>query len=312
MKNRALTHAAILCTLLATTGIARAQSTNQVTAPFSDPARPGTVKVSVISSSIAVHAGSGRDVIVTTTARQRGDSSNTLRDVPGRDVIVAPRQRGDSDPDQRRDNPPTDGLRRLTQPAGLQVEEENNIMTISMPPFGRSHLDLQVPEATSVVLRAVNGGDVTIEGVNGNIEVTNINGSIALTNVGGAIIAHATNGKVVATLRQVAADKPMAFTSLNGNVDVTLPASTKADLKLRSDRGDVYTDFDVQTTEAPPAAAANSGSGASARRDRSRDRDRNPRFRLDIDRSIYGTINGGGPDFELRTFNGNIYLRKAN
>jgi hypothetical protein len=30
-----------------------------------------------------------------------------------------------------------------------------------------------------------------------------------------------------------------------------------------------------------------------------------------MDRSIYGTINGGGPDFELRTFNGNIYLRKS-
>jgi hypothetical protein len=30
-----------------------------------------------------------------------------------------------------------------------------------------------------------------------------------------------------------------------------------------------------------------------------------------VDRSIYGTINGGGPDFELRTFNGDIYLRKA-
>jgi hypothetical protein len=30
-----------------------------------------------------------------------------------------------------------------------------------------------------------------------------------------------------------------------------------------------------------------------------------------MDRSIYGTVNGGGADFELRTFNGEIYLRKA-
>ncbi len=27
--------------------------------------------------------------------------------------------------------------------------------------------------------------------------------------------------------------------------------------------------------------------------------------------TIYGTVNGGGPDFELRTFNGNVYLRKG-
>ncbi len=39
------------------------------------------------------------------------------------------------------------------------------------------------------------------------------------------------------------AAKAMAFTSLNGVIDVTLPASTRANLKLRSDMGDVYTDF---------------------------------------------------------------------
>jgi hypothetical protein len=30
-----------------------------------------------------------------------------------------------------------------------------------------------------------------------------------------------------------------------------------------------------------------------------------------VDRAIYGSINGGGPDFEMRTFNGNVYVRKA-
>jgi hypothetical protein len=34
-------------------------------------------------------------------------------------------------------------------------------------------------------------------------------------------------------------------------------------------------------------------------------------IRIDLDSSIYGTINGGGPEFELRTFNGDIYLRRG-
>ena len=34
-------------------------------------------------------------------------------------------------------------------------------------------------------------------------------------------------------------------------------------------------------------------------------------FRLAVNRSIQGAVNGGGPEFELRTYNGNIYLRKA-
>jgi DUF4097 and DUF4098 domain-containing protein YvlB len=172
---------------------------------------------------------------------------------------------------------------------------------------GSVSITIQVPAATSLVLRAVNGGEVTVEGVTGSIEVNNVNGSIALTDVGGPVIAHATNGRVVATLKQVAAGKPMSFTSFNGNVDVTLPASAKANLKLRSDRGDVYTDFEVQTTQAPPRTQQGDSS-----RDRGRNDSRgNARYRLEMDRSIYGTINGGGPDFELRTFNGNIYLRSA-
>jgi hypothetical protein len=32
---------------------------------------------------------------------------------------------------------------------------------------------------------------------------------------------------------------------------------------------------------------------------------------IDLNRSIYGTVNGGGADFELRTFDGNIYVRRA-
>lgn len=38
---------------------------------------------------------------------------------------------------------------------------------------------------------------------------------------------------------------------------------------------------------------------------------RNGRLQVDVNRTVSGTINGGGPDFELRTFNANIYLRKG-
>lgn len=296
-----------LCTLLTLGAVARAQTTpagNQaVTVPFSDPARPGIVKVNVMTGSITVKAGSGRDVVVTTTGgeRDRDDDRDRERE----------RLRERTRPD--RDEPSTAGMRRLTKPAGVDIEEDNNTISISSPVIlGRVNVTVQVPAATSVSLHAVNGGQVSVEGVNGSIEVNNVNGSIRLTDVGGAVVAHATNGRVVATLRQLAADKPMSFTSFNGNVDVTLPASAKANLKLRSDRGDVYTDFDVKTLPPPPAQPG-------ARGDDSRNRRRDPdddakdkgKYRIEVDRSIYGSINGGGADFELRTFNGDIFLRSA-
>ena len=35
---------------------------------------------------------------------------------------------------------------------------------------------------------------------------------------------------------------------MNGEIDVTLPADIKANLKMKIDHGDIYTDFDVKVT----------------------------------------------------------------
>ncbi len=304
-----------MCTLLTLGGVAGAQQTasnNQaVTVPFSDPGRPGIVKVNVVRGSITVKAGPGRDVIVTSGAADRDDDDS--RD-DARDRVrprPRPRRQGQSGPDA--DEPSTAGMRRLTKPVGVDIDEENNTISITSPVnLGEANITVQVPAATSVSLRAVNGGQVLVEGVNGSIEVNNVNGSIRLTDVGGAVIAHAMNGGVVASLRQLAAGKPMSFTSFNGNVDVTLPASAKANLKLRSDRGDVYTDFEVKTLP-PPAAqpGTRTDDARSRRRDPGDDDKDKAKYRIDVDRSIYGSINGGGADIELRTFNGDVFLRSA-
>lgn len=41
------------------------------------------------------------------------------------------------------------------------------------------------------------------------------------------------------------------------------------------------------------------------------DVDRGGRRRIEVNNAICGSINGGGPDFEMRTFNGNVYVRKG-
>jgi hypothetical protein len=66
-------------------------------------------------------------------------------------------------------------------------------------------------------------------------------------------------------------------------VDVTLPSTAKANLKLRSDNGEIHTSFELQLL----------------------------RPTLGPNRTLTGTINGGGPDLDLRTLNGNIYIRKG-
>jgi hypothetical protein len=221
-----------------------------------------------MTGSISVKASTGREVVVVShalRARQRSQSEDTA------------------------------GLHRLGQSSGLSVEEDNNVVTIIGGPFRAGDIDLQVPARTNLQLSTVNGRFIIVEDVEGDIETNAINGSVTLTDVSGAVVAHATNGKVRVTLKQVAAQKPLSFTSLNGTVDVTLPPTVRANLKLRSDRGEVYTDFDVKLQEKSQPVGSDFRSG----------------YPMRIDTAILGTINGGGPECELRTFNGNIYLRKG-
>ena len=112
-------------------------------------------------------------------------------------------------------------------------------------------------------------------------------------------MAHALNGKVLVNLIRVNG-KPMAFSSLNGDIDVTLPADIKANVSFASDRGDVFTDFDVvmaPTTQKPVIEEKSSDGGG--------------KYRVKMDKTVRGTINGGGPEIQFKNFNGGIYIRKA-
>ncbi len=310
--------AALVGALVTSAAFIQAQSeANRLTVPFSDPSRPGTVNVSAFKGGISIRASTGRDVIVTT---KDGRIANSREQPSGKGA----------------------GLRRLSQPAGIAVTEENNVMTISSGRLrGGGDVDIQVPARTNLKLSTVIGDEILVEHVEGDIEVSAVNAAVTLTDVAGAVVVHSTNGDVRVLLRQVTPQKPMSFTSFNGDVDVTLPTSVKANLKMRTDHGEVLTDFDVQIQRRsatsspasgfvppvppsppplpPPPPGVDSRETERQARERerqARDRERQIRGgkgvgRFDLDSSIYGSVNGGGPEFELRTFSGDIFLRKA-
>lgn len=257
-----------------TTARASQQPTgDQVTVPITDPSRPALVQISLVQGGITVRGANRRDVLV--VARPEADRAS------------------------RRDDPGATGLRRLPQTAGFRISEEANRVNIGSDNPSRSiSFDVEVPLHTNLRLTTVNGGEVRVDNVDGEIDVSNTNGGITLTSVAGSVVAGTTNGNVRASLTRVTADKAMAFTSLNGTIDVTLPASTRASLRMRSDHGDVFSDFEVQVKPEPLPTVSESSSGRG-------------RYRISRNRSIVGTINGGGPDFELRTFNSNVYVRKG-
>ena len=136
--------------------------------------------------------------------------------------------------------------------SGLDITEDNNTITIHGGVMHSSDVTVQIPAQTSLHLKTVNGGKITVEDISGEIEAENINGSVTITDVSGSVVANSTNGKVTVSLNKVTPNKNMSFSTLNGTVDVTLPADTKANLQMRTDNGDIWSDFDVKLDGAHP------------------------------------------------------------
>jgi hypothetical protein len=271
-------------------GAAQTTSPHRVVVPLSDPGRPATVHVGLLSGSIRVSGWNGKEVVV--DARPR--------DGEGGDE--------DWDEDHKSKDGDSRGLRKVPNlGAGLTIDENNNVVEIGASSFNRS-LDvvLQVPSGTKLELSTVNDGDLVINDVNGEVNAQNTNGDITITGIIGPAVVHALNGEIVARFKRVDPKNPSAFSSLNGNIDVTLPADTRANLRVKSDNGEIYTDFDVKWGSRPVVDEDADGDS-----DSKSDRKSKSKKSYGFNTSMVGEVNGGGPNIRFQTFNGNIYIRKA-
>jgi DUF4097 and DUF4098 domain-containing protein YvlB len=141
-------------------------------------------------------------------------------------------------------------------------------------------------------------GGIEVSGVDGDLDVECSNGTLNLQHVSGSVVAHTLNGTITVVMDKVSPDKAMSFTSLNGKVDVTLPADTRARLRIKTNNGAVFTDFDVQVDKDGNKPVVEDGRGQGGK------------YRIRMDRGINGSINGGGPEYLFQTMNGEILLHK--
>ncbi|HYO84390.1 MAG TPA: DUF4097 family beta strand repeat-containing protein, partial [Bryobacteraceae bacterium] len=190
-----------------------------------------------------------------------------------------------------RESKRSDGLKRIDLGgADINAHEQNNTVTITSRHAG-SDISVVVPRSSNLTLKTLDG-ESTVEGVQGQIEANSLNGEVTMRSVSGTVIAHSLNGDVRVTLDRVEA-KPMSFSTMNGDIDVTLPPDIKARFKMRNDHGDLFSDFDMTVEAAGPQVSETGGS-------------RKIRF----ERTAYANVNGGGPEVSFRTVNGEIRIRK--
>jgi hypothetical protein len=159
-----------------------------------------------------------------------------------------------------------------------QVGNGSGMITISIPNNAR----------VKVVQSTYKGGDLNLSNFKGELDVSMHYHEVKMTNCYGPLSINAIYGNIEATFTSGAPTKGIQLHSSYADIDVTLPAATKADLLLSTSYGSMYTDFDLDV-KAGTAISAKSGGG---------------------DGGLSATLNGGGELISLTATHKNIYLRK--
>lgn len=255
---------------------AQTDSKDRVVVKLTDPTKPVYVECSLVNGGITVTGYEGQDVIVEATVKTQKLSEDSKIEK-------------------------SKGMFRIpVYSSSLTVEEDDNNVSIETDSWARTiDVDIRVPVRTSMELGCVNNGDIKVENVTGDLDIHNVNGSVTILNVSGSLIAHTLNDDMEITMNNVTPDKPMSFSNMNGDIDLTLPSTVAATVKIKNSQGDVFSDFEIQKMDKPRQIIEENK------------QDKDGTYRVRIEEAFYGTINGGGPEYQFSNFNGDIFIRKG-
>ena len=135
---------------------------------------------------------------------------------------------------------------------------------------------MKVPAGVSFTGRSVNG-DVIVKGLDGRARVDTVNGSVELNTTGFAT-AKTVNGAIKMHLARADWEDTLDLKTVNGNIELHVPADISADLVAKTVNGNITSDVPIAVHEMSR-------------------------------RSMTGTLGSGGRRLALETVNGSISLK---
>ena len=268
---------------------AYAQSSGEVPVAFSDPAKRGRLKAHLNSGSITIKGTARKDVLVKYAAAEEREKHNDDDDDDDDD---------DNDNDNNNKNRTSDrsGLKRIASGTmDLEISESSNFIKVSSDSWNtRMSLTIEVPSGIDLQVHTYNDGNLDISNIQGQVELTNYNGEITATNISGSVVATTYNGEIKVTFDKVTDGTPMSFVTYNGDIDLSFPATLKASLKMKTQQGEILSGFDMTMAKPTPVETKTTSKGT----------------KIVIDQWVKGDINGGGAEFIMKNYNGDIIIRK--
>jgi hypothetical protein len=196
---------------------ARADDTSSAIA-FSDPSKPGTLKIRVLHGDVTVHGADVKEIEVKSDSSSAGPT------------------------------PRKDGMRVLSNSSGYILSERDNVATLEYGADGwgggSADFTITVPRSTSVVVANSLRGDFLGTDLSGDVDVRTMSGDVKLDGISGGALVETMNGEIKVNVNSLADKRPLSFTSMHGEITIHLPQDSKANIRFRTHRGLILTNFD--------------------------------------------------------------------
>lgn len=173
---------------------------------------------------------------------------------------------------------------------GLSVTQDGNTIRItgaSRKADGEYHFKVPKNIKLKANMNSWQSGDFVAMGLSNEVEVKSQNSDLVLKNITGPLVAYALSGDIAVVFSTVSQSTPTSISSTSGDVDITMPASTKGNFKMGTVSGEIYTDVDFKFAEEEDMKRMGGGMSANA------------------------TLNGGGVEISLKSVSGDVYIRKS-
>ncbi|MEN7343424.1 MAG: hypothetical protein AAAFM81_10795 [Pseudomonadota bacterium] len=193
--------------------------------PLSQPGKPMTLDLNMLSAKLEVIGESRDDVSVEVS----GKSSNRR--------IVTP-----------------SGSKPINA-ASYQLkafEDGNEVLLRSSWSNSSPTVVVRVPADASLKVRVTNDSDIEVRDVRGDLDLKNVNGPITVTGAAGAVIAESINDDVTIHYGDMRQFDASSLLSVNGTLDLGLPPSAGAEIHIDTSRGEIVSDYEIEVL--PPKA----------------------------------------------------------
>ncbi|MEQ8470292.1 MAG: DUF4097 family beta strand repeat-containing protein [Marinoscillum sp.] len=173
---------------------------------------------------------------------------------------------------------------------GLSVIQEGNTIKISGA-SRKANGDYYIKLPKNIKLKADmnhwQAGDFVATGLTNDVEVKSQNSDLVLKNITGPLVAYSLSADIEVVFTSLSQTTPTSISTTSGDLDITIPATTKGNFKLGTVSGEIYTDIDFKFNNSDEMKRLGGGMKADA------------------------SLNGGGVDIALKSVSGDVFIRKA-